>query len=164
MGRQIQGLSQNTSGPASYCLLGWESTAALFDTAKLMYVLRLLMQSHTSAYKRLALDKLAESRFGQNTKGPCAELWKVIVKYNMDGYVKVFLDTGATMSRDRWKRLVTDAVRSRQYRLWRITSMLYKTMSMLIIIITLTRFELRPGKLSLWWLVARVNPQVTRAC
>lgn len=91
MGRQIQGLCPNVSGPASFCLLGWDSIETLFDIAKLMYVLRLLM--HTSAYKRVALDRLTESRFGQETQGPCAELWKVIVKHNMDGYVKRFLGT-----------------------------------------------------------------------
>ncbi len=158
MGRQIQGLSPTASGPTSYSPLGWDSIEALFDMAKLMYLLRLLAQPYSSAFRRLATDRLTESRFGQNRKGPCAELWKVVSKYHLVVHVKHFLDSGTLMSKARWKGLVTAAVRSRQYQRWRMTCLLYKSMDIV------TQCVVAVGKPCLWWTVCRVNPDLDKAC
>lgn len=99
VGRQIQGLSPTTCGAASYILLGWSSIETLFDTAKLLYVMRLLTQIYNSTNSNT--NRLTELRFWRASKVPLSELWAVARIYHLaDSTVQlpISYSTGQCMS------------------------------------------------------------------
>lgn len=143
---------------ATSCLAG--ARLKLFDTAKLLYVMRLLTQPYNSTFKQLATNRLTELRFGRPLKGPLSELWAVARKYHLADLIVQVLDTGIVIPTAKWRRIVTVAAKHHQYQyqLWRMNCMLYKSMNIL------SQCVLGDGKVGTWWTVAKTNPGVRFAC
>ncbi len=157
-GRQIQGLSKTVGSPASYCLLGWLPVRAIFDVAKLLYIVRLLSLPLSSFYKRMAMYRLTDCRFGQCYTGPFAYAYRAAVKYNLQHAIHVMLDTGVVPTKLTWKRVVMEAVWTQQQQLWHMHTIMYRSLDLLRQCVDVT------SRASVWWTVSRSNPQISRHC
>ena len=129
IGRRIQGLPKSASVPASHSTLGWLSIEAIFDLAKLVWLLKLLSLPYTSPYNRLALWCFNEHRFAARVTrapvGPFGAAYRVASEYGLSDYVHDMMDTWTLISRGAWNRLCGQAVRDRYCVGWRMTRILY---------------------------------------
>lgn len=158
-GKLIQGLSPHVSTPARYCILGWRPIEAVFDISKLTYVLRLLSLPCWSLYNRIAIARLTDCRFRRTMeKGPIAQIYTVVRKYEICDTVHNMLDLGSIPTKMTWRKTVLRAVSNRYNQIWRMSSMMYRTMDYVL------RIHDDPEKRTVWWTVCRVNPRVTRLC
>jgi hypothetical protein len=84
----------------------------------------------------------------------------VINKYGLCETLHSMLDSGAVVTRGAWKKLIVRTIRTRQYTVWRMRSIMYKSMDMVLHVMD-KWWLMRPA---VWWTVARVNPRFTKHC
>lgn len=157
IGRRIQGLPANTSRPASHSTLGWRPIEACFDLAKLLWVWRLLKQSHTSVYQRLAVQCLVDSRFHGGSDGPFSIAYRVSAKYKLTDALNSLMESGTMMSRSAWKRLCETTVRAWHENMWRMMRMMYPRLDIFS--------EVVPNiETCVWWTVCKANPRMINSC
>ncbi len=160
IGRSIQGLPPNASSPASHALLGWRSVEAIFDLAKLMWVLRLLCASSTSLYNKLALLCINKCRFNNTTlghTGPFSGLHSVCLKYNLTDLLYSMMDTGVVIPKRQWRTICSRAVDELMQRRWCMTRIMYPRLGLFNEIV-------QNIEVCLWWSVCRQNFRYIRQC
>ncbi len=160
IGRRIQNLPPTASTPVSHSLLGWKSIEALFDLAKLMWIIRLLALPSTSLYNQLSLLCINQRRFNTASlkhTGPFSALLGVCQKYHLVTYLFSMMDSGRLVPKRQWRKLCCAAVHERLQRQWCMTRIMYPRLRFFNVLV-------KGISICVWWTVCKQNSRHTRQC
>ena len=116
-GRQGQELSQCASNQVSYQLLGWDSIETMISMAKLLYVFRVLTATTYHTCQSVLLHSLNNCRFGLQTRGPAADIYKCAIAVGVQTVLLSLLDSGQPIKYHQWKNNIACLVKKKQYTL-----------------------------------------------
>ena len=138
MAKMVQGQSKQTANVVPVATLGWRSMESHLDYIKLLFLWRLLLLSMCNIYKQVVMIRLCYHMYeaGGCHLGPLWDIFKVFQKYSMDSMIDAAMKSGEMMSRGVFKGLARKQVDKYELSQFRITCLLYKSLSLFNICVT----------------------------
>ena len=153
----MQGLPPQTPIVATLSTLGLYTMESLIYYNQMLMLYRWLSLPCRSLYKKIAIARLTYHMYGTGShQGPIFEAFKACQRYGVLEHIVEALDTGITMKRLQWKKIVWIAIESVEVSRWQATTLLYSKLSVFRSCVT----EI---KVSVWWQLSRVCPRLTKA-
>ena len=136
--KRIQRLPSSTSNPATIEMLGWWPIEAFIDMLKLMFVYRLLVLPASNIYRLVFVLRtlLLQGNHSNKIKhGPVASLIRCLQRYDLLHVVNTWIDSGDTISKFRWKKLVKAKINTAVKHKWITQIFLYPSLSLLQLVV-----------------------------
>ena len=160
-GRLIQGLSQCASSQVSYQLLGWDCIETMISMAKLLHVFRVLTATTYHTWQCVLLHSLNNCRFGLQTRGPAADIYKCAITVGAQTLLLSLLDSGQPITYHRWKNNIVCLVKKKQYTLHSIFIQMnasYEWFRQVVV-----HKDFKAGNMP-WLAITKLYPAYTKKC
>jgi hypothetical protein len=133
MAKMSQGLPQQTANVACLAPLGWRCLGTHIEYLKLMFLWRILLLPADNIYKMVVLMRLWYHLYDLDNLihiGPLVGIVNVFTKYGLLSILDTSINRGEFMSICRFKSVVRQCVSELEYARYRMTCMLYKSLSL----------------------------------
>lgn len=108
--RYAQGSPNRTHGCIIRGLVNQLSICSIIDRKKLLFARQLIQLNNNSIAKCVFINRLYDWLFQRYRKGFVPDLFKILVKYNLEDYVLRYATGGIFPSKNSWKTIVNEAV------------------------------------------------------
>jgi hypothetical protein len=155
----IQGLPEQTAGPAVLALLQWWPMYAVLAYKRLTLLWRILLMSSTVICKEVVISSILNmdtARLGNSVSGPVWEIMKSATEYGLQEDVIEAVVHGSYCSIEVWKRTVKTRIRSVEKNRWLAQSMMY---TKLVLFRQCISDHVWP-----WWVFLTHHPEYTQYC
>ena len=159
MARNIQCLPSNVPNPAVTASMGWRSVLSYIHICRLNFILRILSLDPKSIYRVLYIRRFYYVLYSspQTMAGPVAESVRLCVTYQLLDNVLQMFESGVSLSKGMWKRLVLKAVDDRDHATWRFELSLYPRLRIYRVVVSV-RSNI------CWWRLAKNLPFLKKPC
>ena len=155
--RKLQGLPPQTPIVVPLATLGLQTIESMLHCNKMMMLYSWLSLPFSCIYKKVVIARLVYHLTDTGSHlGALYEALQLCRQYGIDEYIVRALETGQTMSKAKWKRMVHGVVKERELVRWELTVPLYSS-------IPLFRECITSISVSVWWHVSQCRPHLTRA-
>jgi len=116
VGKSIQSLHRRTHNEIVRGLLGWSTMVGQIDSCKLQFMRKLMSLPTSNIIKHIFLCQI----FGvvcealTNPSSITFDLWRIVMKYNLQGIMTDYLLGKALITKHTWKQYIKEAVSSHE--------------------------------------------------
>ncbi len=159
MARSIQGLPAFTPDVAVLAILGWVSAHGYTDRKRLMMLWSLVSLPVNNIYKQIFMNRVISYRYGKcnKSKSPMLTLYDTCCKYVLKYEVDKMVDTGVSMPKTVWKRMVSHKIMEEESRQWHTSLYLYSSLQVY-------RNVILKIAMCMWWVLADTIPHMRQEC
>ena len=126
--KMFQGLPIQSAGPDGIGNLGWQSVQSLIDLMRMLFMWKILSLRTTCIYKEFMLKRIIELLLNGNGSGPTWNILGTFEKYGMLRLLIESVEIGVYMPYSRFKIYIKNVVSVRDFKIWRINSILFKSL------------------------------------
>jgi hypothetical protein len=161
--KSIQGMPACVSNGACCAPLRLPSIEAVVDTARLLFLWRIVLLPWSNIYKRVLVHRMCQIKFeipkyhGSGTYSVCRLLFATATKYRLMDYVWDQLLSFQTMTYYKWKTIAKNKVNEIDCARWVVSCQLYKSLSYY-------KMSFQNIGLCAWWTLCNKHPRLTGYC
>ena len=156
--KMYQGLPKHVCNVGSLLTMGWSSMRAMIEIYRLLFIWRLLLLPMACLYKVLVIRRILDLiQSPKSTKrGPVWNIIQLCQKYGLMDTMVEAVQYGNFIELSKWKAMVKDAVLTQDIKRLKVSSKIYKSISMLNV------NSLQCHTMNAWWSYTKMVPSDIR--